>query len=223
LRVAVVAVLSLALIGVAGPAAAKKLSGSKKSETLVGTKGADKIKGKGGNDKLKGKGGKDSLNGGKGRDQIIGGGGADRHVGGAGNDTLKTADGRKDKVINAGSGSNTCIIDTALELSIVKGCTTIKGGTGPGSEPGANELRVITYVGTLCESGLPICPYAITGEGADGPVGTVTGTGGVTTAGGAVSIQGTEWNAAGLYGCTADGTLHVAIGTKSTDIPIDCP
>ena len=103
-------------------------------ENLTGTKGADKIKGKGGNDKLKGKGGNDSLNGGKGRDKVTGGSGADRHLGGAGNDTLRAADGRLDKAINGGPGKDTCVIDTALELAIVKGCESVQAGGAPAAE-----------------------------------------------------------------------------------------
>jgi len=221
-----VAVLSLSLVVVAAPAAAKTLSGSKRGDKLVGTKGADKIKGKGGSDKLKGKGGNDTLKGGKGRDKIKGGKGADRHLGGKGNDVLRAADGRLDKAINGGPGKDTCFIDTAVELAIVKGCETVQaggpggpGGTGPGS---AGGLQVLSFSGLVCDTPLPLCVFTINGTGADALVGTVTGGGGVTGLGASVVITGPDWTAAGAYGCTADGFLRVTIGSESVDVPVDC-
>jgi len=231
------AVLTVSLAAVAGPALAKVLSGSKRGETISGTKGADKIKGKGGNDKLKGRGGNDALIGGKGRDKLTGGAGADKHLGGPGNDTLRAADGRRDKVINGGAGRNICIIDTALELSIVRGCSKVVaggpgaggpgpgGGTGPGAGPGPGPgqgLRILAIDGVVCDTPLPLCVFTITGDGADAPLGTVTGGGGVTGLGAAVAVTGNDWTASGVYGCTADGFLRVTIGAESADIPVDC-
>ncbi len=227
-------VMCIALAAVTGPALAKKFSGSKRGETIAGTKGGDKIKGKGGNDKLKGKGGSDALNGGKGRDKVTGGAGADRHLGGPGNDTLRAADGRRDKAINGGPGQNTCVIDTALELSIVKGCSKVVagapgggggGGTDPGAGPGPGPgegIRVIAVDGVVCDSTLPVCVFTISGDGAEGLIGTVTGGGGVTGLGASVVVTGSDWTAAGVYGCTADGFLRVTIGSESTDVPVDC-
>jgi hypothetical protein len=37
-----------------------------------------------------------------------------------------------------------------------------------------------------------------------------------------VSISGSDWTAAGLYGCTSDGALRVTIGSESFDVPVDC-
>ena len=48
--IAAIAVLGLAVAVAAGPAVAKKITGTKRSELIVGTKKADRIKGKGGND-----------------------------------------------------------------------------------------------------------------------------------------------------------------------------
>lgn len=231
------AVLTISLAAVTGPALAKKFSGTKKGETISGTKGADKIKGKGGNDKLKGRGGNDTLNGGKGRDKITGGRGVDRHIGGPGNDTLRAADGRRDRAINGGKGRNICIIDIALELSIIKGCSKViaggpgtgPGGGGGGTDPGAGPgpgpgegLRVLAIDGVVCNTPLPLCVFTISGDGADAPLGTVTGGGGVVGLGAAVVITGPDWTAAGVYGCTADGFLRVTIGSESVDVPIDC-
>ena len=78
--IAAIAVLGLALALAAGPAVAKKITGTKRSELIVGTKGADRIKGKGGNDLI-------CL--GKGKDRAIGGKGRDKCIGGPGKDTAK--------------------------------------------------------------------------------------------------------------------------------------
>lgn len=222
MTVIVVAGLTVSLAALGGPAMAKKFNGSKRGEKIVGTKGADKIKGKGGNDKLKGRGGNDALNGGKGRDKIAGGAGADRHLGGPGADTLKAADNKRDKAINGGPGNDRCIIDSALELSVVRGCETVVGGGGPGSAAPPGSLQVTNFTGLVCASGLPTCAFTLSGTGAEGLIGTVTGTGGVTGLGGSVVVTGPDWTAAGLYGCTADGALVVTIGAESVTVPIDC-
>ncbi len=152
-----VAVFCLAIAVAAGPAVAKKITGTKRSELIVGTKGADRIKGKGGNDLLKGKGGNDLLNGGRGSDKVVGGKGNDKVVGGpkgdtviggpridrikgqGGNDLLKAADGRRDSVIDGGAGTNKCIVDT-VELDIVRNCGTVQAST-PGQGPGGGWWR----------------------------------------------------------------------------------
>jgi hypothetical protein len=225
MTVVVVAGLTVSLAAVGGPAMAKKFNGSKRGEKIVGTKGADKIKGKGGNDKLKGRGGNDALNGGKGRDKIAGGAGADRHLGGPGADTLKAADNKRDKAINGGPGNDRCIVDTALELSVVRGCETVSAGAGGGGGgPGGTVpgLTVTEFTGLVCGTPAPLCLFTITGSGAEAPVGTVTGGGGVVALGGSVAITGPDWTAAGTYGCTSDGFLSVAIGAETVEIPVDC-
>ena len=152
--IAAIAVLGLAVALAAGPAVAKKITGTKRGELIVGTKKADRINGKGGNDLIKGKRGNDRLNGGKGSnrvvggkgkdkviggplgDTLIGGAGVDRHFGGPGNDLLNAADGRRDSLIDGGAGTNRCIVDI-LELSIVRNCGSVQGSTpGPGQGPG---------------------------------------------------------------------------------------
>ena len=51
----------------------------------------------------------------------------------------------------------------------------------------------------------------------------MSGGGGVDLAAGAgVTITGDDWTAQGLYGCSADGYLKVAIGSKSVRVPITC-
>jgi hemolysin type calcium-binding protein len=222
---AILATIVLTLIVVsAGPADAKTFTGSPGADKVKGTTGADMLRGMGGNDKLNGLGGNDSLNGGNGRDHLVGAGGADRLFGGPGNDVLNAVDGRADKAINGGPGRNTCIIDMAVELSLVKGCSTIQGtGTGNGSGPGPGAgLRVFNATGLACDTALPVCVFTISGDGADALLGTVTGGGGVVAAGGSVTVTGPDWTAAGSYGCTGDGFLRVAIGSRSVDVPVDC-
>jgi Ca2+-binding RTX toxin-like protein len=206
---------------------AKNLRGTPRGEKINGTNGADKIKGMSGNDKIKGKGGNDTLNGGKGRDTLAGGKGADKMLGGAGNDVINAADGRRDKVINGGGGKNRCVIDTTLELSIARNCSSIiaggPGGGGPGTGPGPGEgLRVLSSTGLVCASSLPTCVFTASGDGATGTVGTVTGGGGVTAVGGSVTPSGSDWSAGALYGCNADGFLRVTIGSDFVDLPVDC-
>lgn len=225
-----VAVLSLATAAVTGPALAKKFSGTKRGDKIAGTKGADKINGKGGNDKLKGKGGNDALKGGKGADKLAGGAGTDRHIGGPGNDMLLAADGRRDSAINGGPGANTCVIDTALELSVVQGCSKVVAGVPGGGNPGAGPgpgpgegLRVLAVDGVICNTPLPLCVFTISGDGADALLGTVTSGGGaVLGLGVSLVITGNDWTAAGLYACTGDGFLRVNIGSESVDVPVDC-
>jgi hypothetical protein len=217
--------LLLGLVFAADASLAAKRIGTSHGDKISGTQGRDTIKGRGGKDKIMGRGGSDKLNGGKGRDKVIGGRGADRMLGGAGNDVIKAADGRRDKRINGGPGKNRCVIDTALELSIARNCSSISGGPGggAGSGPGPGEgLRVLVADGLACASPLPVCAFNLSGDGADGTLGTVTGGGGVTAVGVSVTISGPDWTAAGLYGCTADGFLRVTIGSEFVDVPVDC-
>jgi RTX calcium-binding nonapeptide repeat (4 copies) len=223
LLIAAAAVLSISLMAGGSAALAKTISGSKRGESLAGTKGADKLRGKGGNDRLKGKGGNDLLNGGKGRDTVVGGPGADKLLGGPGNDLLKAADGRRDRAIDGGPGTNTCVLDTTLELAIARRCSTIRSGSATGGPPGPGEgLRVLSATGLAGCSEIPICVFTISGDGADATLGTVTGVGGVQAGGASVTISGSNWTAAGVYGCTSDGALRVTIGSESTDVPVDC-
>ena len=62
----------------------------------------------------------------------------------------------------------------------------------------------------------------MSGTGADGPFGTVSGGGGVTSVGGSLTTSGENWSALGLYGCTADGYLRITIGSEQLDVPVDC-
>ena len=251
-----VAVFCLAIAVAAGPAVAKKITGTKRSELIVGTKGADRIKGKGGNDLLKGKGGNDLLNGGRGSDKVVGGKGNDKVVGGpkgdtviggpridrikgqGGNDLLKAADGRRDSVIDGGAGTNKCIVDT-VELDIVRNCGTVQastpgqgpggGGGGGGGGPGPGQgLRVLT-VDVMCGPSNPLtgvgCNFHITGDGAD----EVTVASPVESGGGVTNVLGVanalsppNWDAQGIYSCTAPGFLRVTIGSESVDVPVPC-
>jgi Ca2+-binding RTX toxin-like protein len=227
------AVLCLAIAVAAGPAVAKKITGTKRGERIVGTKKADRINGKGGTDVIKGKRGNDKLRGGKGGDLVRGGKGVDRHLGGPGNDVLKAADGRRDGLIDGGSGTNRCIVDV-VELSIVRNCGTVQGTTPGGGQqpppgPGPGQGLQVLTVDVSCGQPNPLtgevgCFFHIMGTGANeaGP-GRVEPGGGVTNAGGgAGSLSPPAWDAAGLYSCSAPGFLRIIIGSESVDVPVPC-
>jgi hypothetical protein len=225
----VLLVALLVLVGSA-PAEAKRIKGTNGPDTIRGTKKKDKIKAKGGNDQVKGRKGKDKLAGGGGDDTLKGGKGKDAHKGGSGNDLLDAVDRRADKKVAGGAGNNNCRIDMA-DLPVVSGCTKLQvvggsGGGGPGGGGGGGQrgLTVTSGTGLGCGSALPTCVFQLNGTGADAPVGTVTGGGGVTLAvGGGVSVESDgSWTAGGLYGCTDDGFLRVTIGSESVNVPIAC-
>jgi hypothetical protein len=219
--IVMVAGLTLAMTIGGGQAIAMKLSGSKKGETITGTKGADKITGKGGNDKLKGAGGNDAVSGGKGRDRIVGGKGADRHLGGAGADVLKAVDGRRDRAINGGPGTDRCIVDTARELSIVRGCETVSAGPAAAAGP-SGLLTLISATGIVCNAPLPNCAFTLNVSGLDQLVARVTASAGIVGLYADVTILGTDGILTGSYGCIADGFLRVTVGTQIIDVPVDC-
>jgi hypothetical protein len=215
--------LIAALIG--ERAEASKLTGSRLGEVMVGTKGADRMNGKGGADRLNARGGRDSLLGGKGRDVVDGGKGRDRQRGGPGADLVQAVDGGIDAVVDGGPGPDRCFVDGLAELAIARGCEHVNlaplGGGGAGGDAAAG-LVVRSVSGLLCDTPLPVCVFTINGDGADAAVGTVTGGGGVVAAGAGVAISGGSWTATGLLGCTADGFVHVVIGSDSVDLPVDC-
>jgi hypothetical protein len=219
--IVVVAGLALAMTIGGGQAIAMKMSGSKRGETITGTKGADKITGKGGDDKLKGAGGNDAVSGGKGRDRIVGGKGADRHLGGAGADVLKAADGRRDRAINGGPGIDRCIVDTARELSIVRGCEAVSAGPATAGGPNG-PLSLVSATGIVCDTPLPNCAFTLNVSGLDGLVATITGSAGIVGLNADVNTLGTDGILAGNYGCIADGFLQVTVGSQIIDVPIDC-
>jgi RTX calcium-binding nonapeptide repeat (4 copies) len=240
LVVRAVALTVLAVAIVAAPATARVFSGTKKANRVVGTNKADVMRLGGGNDRARGRGGADRILGGRGSDRLNGGRGKDRLSGGAGNDRLNAVDRRRDAAVRGGPGRNTCRIDQA-DLPVARGCSTLavapggsggSGGQGPGGGgggggapggAGGDELGLTSASGLTCASTLPTCSFELAGTGADAPVGTVTGGGGVQPGAGAgVATSGEEWTAQGLYGCTDDGFLRVTIGSKHVDVPIDC-
>jgi Ca2+-binding RTX toxin-like protein len=240
---AVITGLAALLALSAGPVLAKRISGTSGADTIVGTKKADRINARGGNDRVKGRDGGDRIKGARGKDRLAGGKGGDRLKGSAGKDRvkggkgrdrisagkgadrLKAVDDKRDRVVNGGAGNDVCTIDQ-IDLPAMKNCEEAKVKTGPGAGPGgggSRKLRVTSASGLTCGSGLPRCPFEIVGKGAEAPVGTVSGGGGVTLAAGAgVVIDGNDWTANGLYGCSADGYIKVTIGSKSVRVPITC-
>lgn len=188
--------------------------------------------------------GNDRLNGGAGNDRVVGGKGKDHLAGAAGNDILNSVDGKKDASINAGKGRNTCRIDK-VELKLAKGCTKIligkagagaPGAGGPGGGPGSGggagapgsgpdgPLALRSGEGLSCNSSLPTCHFSLEGTGAEQVAGTVTGEEGAQPAAGAtVSVEDDgEWLAEGVYGCTANGSLRVDIGSETVLVPVTC-
>ena len=225
---AMIAVFATSMI-----AEARVFTGSGKANRVKGTKKADTIRLRSGNDSANGRGGGDRIFGGAGRDRLLGGKGRDRLSGGGGNDTLNSVDKRKDALVSGGAGKNSCRIDS-VDLSVVRGCNKIvtapSGGSGPGATPPggtpgdgtAGGLTLGSATGLQCGSQVPTCNYQLSGSGADSVLGTVSGGGGVTTVGGSLTTSGEDWSALGLYGCTADGYLRVAIGSETLDVPVDC-
>ncbi len=136
----VVAALASLMLAAAGPAQAKRMSGTKRADRIVGTAKADVIKSRGGNDRIDGRGGNDRLSGGAGKDRLVGGSGRDRLSGGRGADRLNAVDGRADRVVKGGPGKDICRIDPADEFK-VQGCEIVKivapGAPGVRGVPGA--------------------------------------------------------------------------------------
>jgi Ca2+-binding RTX toxin-like protein len=229
-----VAVCAIALAVCAAGAAALNLVGTKAPNLLAGTGGPDRLSGRAGNDVLKGKAGSDRLRGGLGRDLLVGGRGADRLVGGPGNDVIKASDGRADRQVNGGGGTNACVIDIPLDLPATVNCGSLKagsppagGGGGGGGQSDPNQLAITSAQGLTC---LPLnlgCVFTITGNGADDLVGNVTSGGAVSSVANlAVNavVTGT-WLATGTYTCTGSGPAYlvVHIGSKSSpQVPVAC-
>ena len=131
----VIAALASLMLASAGPAQAKRMSGTKRADRIVGTAKADVIKSRGGNDRINGRGGSDRLSGGAGKDRLAGGPGRDRLSGGHGADRLNAVDGRADRAVKGGPGKDICRVDPADEFK-VQGCEIVKIAT-PGA-PGAH-------------------------------------------------------------------------------------
>ena len=88
------------------------------AKLLVGTDGADRLVGTAKPDRIDGRAGNDRIDGRQGRDRLSGGGGDDR---------IDAVDGRKDRSVRGGPGSDTCTVDDA-DRRLVKGCENVKTG-----------------------------------------------------------------------------------------------
>lgn len=106
---------------------------------------------------------------------------------GPGNDGIKAVDGRADRLVSGGGGTNVCVIDIPADLPVTRNCSSIKTGSPPGSGGGGgggpadpNELTVTSAQGLAC---VPLlgCLFTITGKGADALVGTISYGGAITT------------------------------------------
>jgi Ca2+-binding RTX toxin-like protein len=154
----VVVGLASLMLASAGAAQAKRMSGTAGADRIVGTAKADVITSGAGNDRINGRGGRDRLSGGRGNDRLAGGSGRDRLSGGRGNDRLaggsgrdrlsggrgadrlNTVDGRADRVVMGGPGTDICRVDPA-DQTRVRGCEIVKiiqpGAPGVPGVPGA--------------------------------------------------------------------------------------
>ncbi len=201
-------------------------------DRVSGGDGRDYLKGAKGKDRLKGGDDNDRARGGKGKDRLKGNSGRDRLLGGSGGDKLSAVDEAKDRLVDGGAGANRCKIDDE-DLPVAVNCGELKvvgDGDGDGSDNGGSGgeeddgLVLTDASGLTCSESALLCQFSLEGTGADEPIGTVTGTGGVTLGGGpGVSVQGNgDWEALGAYQCSSDGGLRVTIGSKSVDVPVTC-
>jgi hypothetical protein len=130
----VVAGLASVMLASAGPAQAKRITGTTGVDRIAGTAKADVIKGRGGDDRIKGRGGSDRLSGGAGKDRLSGGRGADR---------LNAVDGGADRVVKGGPGKDICRVDPA-DAFRAQGCEIVKivtpGAPGAPGVPGAPSV-----------------------------------------------------------------------------------
>ena len=235
-----------------GSGKANKVTGTKKGDRISLRGGNDRARGRGGNDRisggrgkdrLRGDSGKDRLSGNAGNDRLHGGKGRDRLNGGTGNDVLNAVDGKRDASVNGGKGRNTCRVDNA-DLKVVKRCSKLivakpragapggaggkAGGSGTagaahGDSTADPPLAVTEAEGLTCGSSLPTCRFSLSGDGADTTLGQVSGEGGVEPAAGpTLSIEGEDWLAEGIYGCTSNGSLRVDIGSETIRVPVTC-
>lgn len=232
---AITACAAVSGASLAAVADAKQMNGTKKADKLTGTKKGDRINGRAGNDRINGRKGADKLKGGAGKDKI------------------NAVDGAKDKKVRGGPGKDVCKIDEVDRNAVrgcekVKVSGTAAGGggggdgsggggggTGGGSGSGGGSsggggsgqtgpLAVASGGELACAPGpVPLCPFTLSGTGADELIGIVTGGGGVTAAAGAaVTAEGENWTAGGSYSCTSDGFLRVTIGSEIVDVPVTC-
>lgn len=94
--------------------------GTNGSDTINGTAGPDVIVGNGGNDKINGRGGNDVICGGAGNDVLTGAGGVDKFDGGSGKDTIFSRDGRRERTVKGGSGTDRARRDATDRLSSIE-------------------------------------------------------------------------------------------------------
>lgn len=228
-----------------GTGKSDRITGTNKKDTIKlrgrndvakGRGGADRILGNGGNDTVMGQSGNDTLTGSAGKDRLVGGSGRDRLSGGAGKDSLNSVDRARDARVAGGPANNTCRIDD-LDLPITSGCQRLRavdgggggtggggaGGAGAGGDGPATALELDSGRGLVCDDSALACTFRLSGGGADDPVGTVTGEGGVTPGAGAgANASAGKWTAVGAYRCTSDGFLRVSFGAERLDVPVEC-
>ena len=114
-----------------GADGADTLMGGVGNDGIYGEAGPDRIFGEAGNDQLGGNGGNDRVFGGVGNDNVSGGPGSDYVYGEDGDDTLDTADGVADKLVDGGAGADVVKADVSLETAVNAESVTDGGTTIP--------------------------------------------------------------------------------------------
>lgn len=142
MRRARAALLALALLALAGPAAAITQSGTPAGDTLRGGPGNDSIAAGAGSDVVNAGPGTDLVNGGPGNDTLNGGAGPDTVNGGPGNDTVNGGPGADQlsggpgaDIITCGPGTDTVRADASDTLLGCLGDTVVQAPAHSRSSP----------------------------------------------------------------------------------------
>jgi Ca2+-binding RTX toxin-like protein len=132
-----VAVSAVSMVAIPSePAQAKRLVGTHGADRLHGSAKPDLIKGRAGNDRINGRQGADRLIGSRGKDRIKGAQGRDRILGGKGADRLNAADGKRDRAVKGGPGTDTCKVDAADRSAVDCEKVKVVSGGGPYGQGG---------------------------------------------------------------------------------------
>jgi hypothetical protein len=130
--VGLMAVSTVSMVAIpSDPAHAKWLVGTHGADRLHGSAKPDRINGRAGNDRINGRHGADRLIGSRGKDRIQGAQGTDRISGGKGADQLNAADGKRDRAVQGGPGTDTCKVDAADRPAV--DCEKVKVVSGGGA------------------------------------------------------------------------------------------
>jgi hypothetical protein len=122
-----VAAMTMALMAIAGVAAAATINGTSGNDVLTGTSGKDTIQGFAGDDRISGFAG---------GDVIVGGPGVDVLAGNRGNDKIDAVDGERD-FITCGAGDDDVRADPIDSVAL--DCEDVRIVTDPDTPPGGED------------------------------------------------------------------------------------